>query len=71
MQHVHIIERAFQLAQSGECPSMEDLHARLKKEHYSQVDEHLGGKAIKQQLRVLLVSARPPAPEGAGLGAQV
>ena len=57
MEQLHIIERAFQLAQSGECRRMADLHARLRKEQYSQIDEHLGGKAIKQQLRDIFVTA--------------
>lgn len=60
LDRTHIIERAFQLAQSGECHGMADLHARLKQERYSQIEEHLGGKAIKQQLRGIFVAAPPP-----------
>ena len=60
MDRQHIIERAFQLAQTGECRGMAELHARLKRERYSRVEDHLAGKAIKQQLRDIFVTARLP-----------
>lgn len=57
VERTPIIERAFQLAQSGECHAIPELNARLRKEQYSQVDEHLSGKSIKQQLRDIFTRA--------------
>jgi len=45
------VERAFQLA--PECMSLEELRRRLKKEGYSNVDEHLAGNQIQGGLKDL------------------
>ena len=42
------IERAFQLA--GECTSVEEIRAKLKKEGFSNVDAHLMGGQIRSAL---------------------
>jgi len=54
----HIIERAFQLARSGECHAMGDISQRLRREGFTQVDAHLGGKSIKAQLVKLMLEAQ-------------
>ena len=46
------VERAFQLA--GECATVEEIRARLRAEGHSNVDAHLQGGAIRQQLTKLL-----------------
>jgi hypothetical protein len=46
------VERAFQLA--PECKSLDELKSRLKKEGFSNVDEHLAGGQIKAGLRNVL-----------------
>lgn len=52
------IERAFELARSGTCADVADIRRALKKEGYSQIDEHLGGQAIRRQLRDICIEAR-------------
>lgn len=47
------IERAFALARSGTCASINDIRAKLKSERFDQVDAHLAGPAISRQLRRL------------------
>ncbi len=45
------VERAFQLARSGECKSVEEISKRLSKEGYEAVALHLTGTAIRSQLK--------------------
>ena len=52
------LERAFDLARSGECASVNDIRMRLKAERFDQVDAHLAGPAIARQLRLLCEKAR-------------
>lgn len=53
MSHtVPIIERAFQLAQSGEYSTLESVRKQLKAEGYSL--NHLDGRALTKQLRELI-----------------
>jgi hypothetical protein len=59
------IERAFQLARSGECRTMDELKRRLRREQLEAVDFHLAGKSIKAQLTELMARARP-GPEEPG-----
>ena len=55
-----IIERAFQLARSGACRKVADIHQRLRREGFTQVQDHLQGRSIKGQLSKLMADARPP-----------
>ena len=64
------IERAFQLARSGECRTLDDLKRRLRRERCESVDFHLAGKLTKSQLTALMAgalndcaSARPDLPD--------
>jgi hypothetical protein len=53
-----IIERAFELARSGEYATIDDIRKRLKSERYSQVDAHLAGISVRRQLLDLCREAR-------------
>lgn len=46
------VERAFQLAR--ESTTLEEVRHKLRREGYTQVDEHLGGRAIRSDLKKLL-----------------
>jgi hypothetical protein len=58
------LERAFELARSGTCSSLQDIRRRLKGEGFDQVEAHLAGPAIGKQLRRLCEEARPVIAEG-------
>ncbi len=50
------LERAFELARSGRCASVEELRHRLKKESYNQ--ELVTGRSLTIQLRALMAAAK-------------
>jgi len=58
MAETTTLERAFALARSGECATVNDIRTRLRSERFDQVDAHLAGAAITRQLRDLCVEAR-------------
>lgn len=45
------VERAFQLARSGDCRGVPDIISTLKRERHDAVDAHLAGPSIKRDLR--------------------
>jgi len=51
------IERAFELARSGNVRSLTELRRVLRSEGCDQVEFHLEGKLIKKQLIALIGSA--------------
>lgn len=55
---LHILERAFDLAKSGNCSTIDDIRRQLKAEHYAQVDAHLAGATVRRQLLDLCKEAR-------------
>jgi hypothetical protein len=55
-QDTTALERAFQLASSGDHRSIDDIKRRLRAEGYS-VDQ-ITGSALNKQLRTLIQSAR-------------
>lgn len=55
-----ILERAFQLARSGQCRQLSDIHHRLKLEGFTQIQAHLDGRSIKSQLKKLMDDAAKP-----------
>lgn len=59
----HIIERAFELARSGECRRMADIHQQLRSEGFTQIQAYLGGRSIKDQLNKLMAEAQPRVPD--------
>lgn len=52
------LERAFVLARSGSCASVNDIRQRLRAERFDQVDAHLAGPSLGRQLRELCVQAQ-------------
>jgi hypothetical protein len=52
------VERAYQLAASGECVSLTEIRDRLKAEGCDQITGHLSGRAIQKALRDLVERAR-------------
>ena len=53
-----MIERAVQLAQSGDCRSVNDIRQRLRREGYIGIGVELAGVAINRELIDLLHAAR-------------
>lgn len=51
------MERAFQLARSGEVRTLGDLQKQLKREGFIQVEAHLDGKSTKAQIMKLIAEA--------------
>ena len=52
-----ILERAFELARSGEYPRVKELEKALSKEGYSKGDPHIHSPSVRKQLRFLCSSA--------------
>ena len=55
-QHLSALERAFELAKSGDFPSVHHINQRLSKEGYSA--EQVNGPTLLAQLRSLIAAAR-------------
>ena len=53
------LERAFELARSGECNLVSDVRKRLRDEGYS--DAQIDGPSLIRQLRRILVAAKSTA----------
>ncbi|MDX2235041.1 MAG: hypothetical protein NW200_11150 [Hyphomonadaceae bacterium] len=60
-----IIERAFQLAKSGQCLTVDDIRAQLSRERYEMVPAYIRGMSLLTQLRGQITTARTsrPGPE--------
>ena len=57
MDHsVTALERAFQIAKSGDCKSISDLRKQLRKEGYSL--DKITGRTLFKQLEALIKAAR-------------
>lgn len=54
--HLTALERAFELAKSGSCESVNDIKRRLIAERYSV--EQITGRKLGNQLRALIAAAR-------------
>jgi hypothetical protein len=52
-----VIERAYELALSGNHKSIAEIRSQLCREHHANVDSRLGGRLIKRQLVRLIQSA--------------
>ncbi|MEW5683536.1 MAG: hypothetical protein AB1942_01315 [Pseudomonadota bacterium] len=58
MQHrLTTLERAFELARSGDCRSTDEIRKRLNSEGYS--GQQVTGPTLLRQLRELCAAARP------------
>lgn len=51
MNDVGTVERAFQLARSGTCLSIDEIRQQLRREQRSHIDAHLAGGSIRKQLK--------------------
>ena len=58
MDRPSLLERAFALAESGDCHGVDDIRRRLKQEQFSGIDEHLSGSSLRRQLAELCANAR-------------
>ena len=61
-----LIERAYQLADSGECATTTVIRARLAAEGYGHgmIIASMGGRGLNLDLRRRIAAAPAPAPEG-------
>lgn len=64
MNRTPIVERAFQVARSGSCASLQDVRLALRAEGYGNVDQHITG-SLGKQLKALCQSSAAPEPAGA------
>lgn len=55
------LERAFEIARSGRCASVQKIRQQLRSEGFSGVESHLSGTTISKQLRALIKASRPAA----------
>ena len=60
MTETSTIERAFALARSGTCTSVQDIRVSLKRERFDNVEAHLAGPSLARQLRALCEAAKDP-----------
>ncbi|HMI96211.1 MAG TPA: hypothetical protein VK479_06825 [Micropepsaceae bacterium] len=51
------VERAYQLAESGDCATVDDIKSRLQQEGYSSVGQHLAAPTLTRALRRLCAAA--------------
>ena len=53
-----LVERAFELARSGQVPNVDQLVRKLKREQYEQVESHLAGStSLRRQLNEICRNA--------------
>lgn len=45
------VERAFEIADEGDCQGIPEIAAILKREHHEAVDAHLAGGSIRKDLK--------------------
>ena len=60
MSGLNTVERAFAIAQSGECGSIVDLQRRLTREGFGSAAAHLASPSLRKQLATLIREAAPP-----------
>jgi hypothetical protein len=57
------LERAFQMARSGTCTSINDIRSGLNREGFANIDSQLDTQAIAKALRRLCDEARATLPQ--------
>ena len=57
-QRAGIVERAFEIAKSGDAANITALRTVLTKEGYSNVAQVLGGRSLKLQLMRMITEAQ-------------
>ena len=53
-----ILERAFELARTGEFQRVKELEKALSREGYAKGDPHIHSPSVRKQLRFLCLSSR-------------
>ncbi len=56
------LERAYELARSGECATVSDIRERLKREHFDSVAGQISGRSLTEDLRRLCRQSMAAAP---------
>jgi hypothetical protein len=65
------IERAYELARSGECRTLSDVKQRLSADGHDRIQEHLYGSTVSAALRKLCqANYVPKADEGGAPAAE-
>jgi len=54
---VNVVERAFEIAGSGHCASVEELRRLLKQEGHGSAAAHLASPSLRKQLAALIRQA--------------
>ena len=57
------IERAYELARSGECRTLSDVKQRLSADGHDRIQEHLYGSTVSAALRKLCQANYVPKPD--------
>ena len=57
------IERAYELARSGECRTLSDVKQRLSADGHDRIQEHLYGSTVSSALRKLCQEHYVPQPD--------
>ena len=57
MDRPDTVERAYQLAKSGDCANIDDIKTRLQAEGYASVFQHLSAPMLTRTLRGLCAAA--------------
>jgi hypothetical protein len=52
------IQRAYEIARSGDCTSLDELVQQLKTEQFEGVDMHIASASVRRDLRQISQSAR-------------
>ena len=60
MHRPNTLQRAFELAKSGEVASLEQLASRLTREGFLSVHDHLLGRGIRKQLSDIIKANQTP-----------
>lgn len=56
------VERAFQIARSGECQTLDDVRAMLTREGHSDANAQTSFPLVRRQLSDLIAGRAPSAP---------
>ncbi len=62
---MNIVERAYQLARSGECRDLRDLERRRRREAFDAVPQHLNSPTLRRQLAGFIRAVRAGKQEAA------
>jgi exonuclease VII large subunit len=59
MNRLTILERAFELAQSGDCENFNDLRQKLKAEGYTDSATQMSFPSLRKQLSAIIQCKKP------------